>query len=38
MSAFANAGQVCISLQRLYVHESIADAFLDRVRRGRPRR
>jgi acyl-CoA reductase-like NAD-dependent aldehyde dehydrogenase len=30
MSAFANAGQVCISLQRLYVHESIADPFLDR--------
>ncbi len=30
MSAFANAGQVCISLQRLYVHESIAAAFLDR--------
>jgi acyl-CoA reductase-like NAD-dependent aldehyde dehydrogenase len=30
MSAFANAGQVCISLQRLYVHESIAELFLDR--------
>lgn len=30
MSAFANAGQVCISLQRLYVHEAIAPAFLDR--------
>jgi acyl-CoA reductase-like NAD-dependent aldehyde dehydrogenase len=28
MSAFANAGQVCISLQRLYVHESIADRFV----------
>jgi acyl-CoA reductase-like NAD-dependent aldehyde dehydrogenase len=28
MSAFANAGQVCISLQRLYVHESIAREFL----------
>jgi len=28
MSSFANAGQVCISLQRLYVHESIADPFL----------
>jgi acyl-CoA reductase-like NAD-dependent aldehyde dehydrogenase len=28
MSAFANAGQVCISLQRLYVHESIADEFI----------
>jgi acyl-CoA reductase-like NAD-dependent aldehyde dehydrogenase len=30
MSAFANSGQVCISLQRLYLHESIAPAFLDR--------
>jgi acyl-CoA reductase-like NAD-dependent aldehyde dehydrogenase len=29
-SAFANAGQVCISLQRLFVHESIAVVFLDR--------
>jgi acyl-CoA reductase-like NAD-dependent aldehyde dehydrogenase len=28
MSAFANAGQVCLSLQRLYVHEAIADGFL----------
>ena len=30
MSAFANSGQVCISLQRLYVHESIATTFIDR--------
>ena len=30
MSAFANSGQVCISLQRLYVHDTIADAFLER--------
>jgi acyl-CoA reductase-like NAD-dependent aldehyde dehydrogenase len=29
MSAFANAGQVCISLQRLYVHEAIASRFID---------
>ena len=28
MSAFANAGQVCISLQRLYVHEAIAPRFV----------
>jgi acyl-CoA reductase-like NAD-dependent aldehyde dehydrogenase len=28
VSAFANAGQVCISLQRLYVHEAIADRFI----------
>ena len=30
MSAFANAGQVCLSVQRLYVHEAIADEFLER--------
>ena len=30
MSAFANAGQVCISLQRLYLHEQIAAPFLER--------
>jgi acyl-CoA reductase-like NAD-dependent aldehyde dehydrogenase len=29
MSSFANAGQVCISLQRLYVHEAIAAPFLN---------
>ena len=28
MSAFANAGQICLSLQRLYVHEAIAESFL----------
>ncbi|KIL38613.1 aldehyde dehydrogenase [Gordoniibacillus kamchatkensis] len=27
-AAFSNAGQVCISLQRAYVHESIYDAFV----------
>ncbi|WP_025209887.1 aldehyde dehydrogenase family protein [Hippea sp. KM1] len=26
-SAFANSGQVCISLQRIYVHKDIADEF-----------
>jgi acyl-CoA reductase-like NAD-dependent aldehyde dehydrogenase len=31
VSAFANSGQVCISLQRLYVHEAIAKDFLDRL-------
>jgi acyl-CoA reductase-like NAD-dependent aldehyde dehydrogenase len=31
MSAFANAGQVCLSLQRLYVHKDIADTLLDRL-------
>ena len=30
MSAFANAGQVCLSLQRLYVHEAIATGFIER--------
>ena len=28
VSAFANAGQVCLSLQRLYVHQEIADRFI----------
>ena len=30
MSSFANSGQVCISLQRLYVHKSIAAEFTKR--------
>ena len=30
MSAFANSGQVCISLQRLYVHQAIAPEFTRR--------
>ena len=30
MSAFANSGQICISLQRIYVHESIAERFVER--------
>jgi len=30
VSAFANSGQVCISLQRLYVHEAVAKEFLER--------
>lgn len=30
MSAYANSGQVCISLQRLYVHKSIAAEFIER--------
>ncbi|WAP56641.1 succinic semialdehyde dehydrogenase [Streptomyces sp. S465] len=28
--SFASAGQLCISMERLYVHESVADAFLER--------
>ena len=30
VSAFANSGQVCISLQRLYIHKSIAAEFTKR--------
>src|SRR5262245_5739556 len=29
-SAFANSGQVCISLQRIYVHQQVADEFIGR--------
>ncbi|WP_128379149.1 succinic semialdehyde dehydrogenase [Streptomyces cavernae] len=29
-ACFSSAGQLCISIERLYVHESIADDFLDR--------
>ncbi|MEU2272540.1 succinic semialdehyde dehydrogenase [Streptomyces olindensis] len=29
-ACFSSAGQLCISIERLYVHESIADAFLQR--------
>ena len=29
--AFANAGQLCISIERLYVHRSLHDAFLKRL-------
>ncbi|MEU1294003.1 succinic semialdehyde dehydrogenase [Streptomyces sp. NPDC005840] len=29
-ACFSSAGQLCISIERLYVHESITDAFLDR--------
>jgi succinate-semialdehyde dehydrogenase/glutarate-semialdehyde dehydrogenase len=28
---FSNAGQLCISIERLYVHEAIADEFLGRL-------
>jgi acyl-CoA reductase-like NAD-dependent aldehyde dehydrogenase len=27
--AFANAGQLCTSVERIYVHESVAEAFVD---------
>ncbi|MFJ8335607.1 succinic semialdehyde dehydrogenase [Streptomyces sp. NPDC094437] len=29
-ACFSSAGQICVSIERLYVHASIADAFLDR--------
>ncbi len=34
MGAFSYAGQVCISVQRLFVHESVWDAFMDRFVAG----
>ena len=29
--AFSNAGQLCLSVERCYVHESVADAFVDEL-------
>ncbi len=29
-SSFANSGQICISLQRIYVHEQVAEQFISR--------
>ncbi|MFD5115821.1 succinic semialdehyde dehydrogenase [Streptomyces sp. NPDC058391] len=29
-ACFSSAGQLCISIERLYVHESVADAFIER--------
>ncbi|MET9496331.1 succinic semialdehyde dehydrogenase [Streptomyces sp. NPDC006552] len=29
-ACFSSAGQLCISIERLYVHEALADAFLER--------
>ena len=34
IGAFAYAGQVCISVQRLYVHEDVYDRFLERFVQG----
>ena len=34
MGAFSYAGQVCVSVQRLFVHESIWDTFMDRFVAG----
>jgi len=30
MGSFANSGQVCISVQRIYVHQSVYDTFLEK--------
>lgn len=32
--SFAHSGQVCISVQRIYVHESIAAVFIERLKNG----
>ena len=32
--SFAHSGQVCISVQRIYVHESIAPEFLAKLKKG----
>ncbi|HLL67707.1 MAG TPA: aldehyde dehydrogenase family protein [Micromonosporaceae bacterium] len=29
LGAFANAGQVCVSVERIYVHEAVAEAFVE---------
>lgn len=29
-ACFSNAGQLCISIERIYVHEAVADQFIDR--------
>jgi glyceraldehyde-3-phosphate dehydrogenase (NADP+) len=34
VGAFAYAGQVCISVQRMFIHESIWDAFMDKFLAG----
>jgi succinate-semialdehyde dehydrogenase/glutarate-semialdehyde dehydrogenase len=29
LGAFANSGQICVSVERIYVHRAVADAFVD---------
>ena len=37
LGAYANSGQICTSVERIYVHADVADAFVDGARRrGRP--
>jgi acyl-CoA reductase-like NAD-dependent aldehyde dehydrogenase len=31
LGAFANSGQICVAVERIYVHRAIADAFLDEL-------
>ncbi|MEM9416078.1 MAG: aldehyde dehydrogenase family protein [Planctomycetota bacterium] len=31
MNSFRNSGQVCVSTERIYVHEKVADRFVDRL-------
>ncbi len=33
-SAFANCGQVCLGTERVFVHRSVFDEFVDRLRKG----
>ena len=36
--AFSNAGQTCIGVERVYVHERVADRFVDELDHAGPRR
>ena len=38
VGAFAYSGQVCISVQRIFVHDDVFDAFVEQVHRGGRRR
>ena len=33
LGAFANAGQICTSVERIYVHEAVAEPFIDALER-----
>ena len=35
LGAFANAGQICTSVERIYVHEAVAEPFIDALERAR---
>ena len=38
LGAFANAGQICVSVERIYCHAALADQFLAALDRGGPGR